>query len=107
MLEINKLRYVRDTLFSIVTALASGLEPLQARLEHQYREFKMLRPDEFPEDMQGNYERIMSELMIEEKKREASKLPATLEGMPDYTAQAIAEEIVHLYQRMERACPTE
>ncbi len=107
MPESNTLRHDRDTLFSIVTALATGLEPLSVRLERQFREIKMLSPDEFPEDFQDNYERIMSALIIEEKKRDAGELPVTLEGMPDHTAQIIAEEIVRLYQGIERVCSTE
>ncbi len=102
MLESNRLRYVRDTLSSIVTALATGLEPLSARLERQFRAIKMLRPYEFPDDLQDKYERIMSALIIEEKKRHAGELHAPLKGMPDHTAQLIAKDIVRLYQGIER-----
>jgi len=62
----------------------------------------MLRPDDFPDDFQDQYERIMSALIIEEKKQNTGELPATLKGMPDHIAQLIAKEIVCLYQEIER-----
>ena len=98
MPNIHKLRHVRDTLFSIVLALASGLEPLPARLERQFRGIKRFSPEDFPEDLQDTYERSMNRLIIEEQRRDAGQLPATLEGMPDHTAQLIAKDIVRLYQ---------
>ena len=93
---------VRNTLSKIVTALATGLEPLQVGLEHQYRALKTLNPDDFPEDLQDDYERLMDALSIEETKQDAGQLPATFEGMPDHTAQLIAKELVVLYQGIEK-----
>ena len=98
----TRLRYVRNTLSKIVTALATGLEPLQVGLEHQYRALKTLNPDDFPEDLQDDYERLMDALIIQEKKRDAGQLPATFEGMRDHTARFIAEEILVLYQEIDK-----
>ena len=102
MPESHRLRNVRNTLSSIVTELATGLEPLSVRLERQFRAIKRFTPEDFPEDLQDTYERSMNRLIIEEQKRDAGQLPATLEGMPDHTAQLIAKDIVRLYQGIER-----
>ncbi len=98
----TRLRYVHNTLSRILIGLATGLEPLQERLERQFRAIKTLSPDDFPEDLQDDYKRLMDALIIQEKKRDAGQLPATFEGMPDHTAQLIAKEIVVLYQGIEK-----
>ncbi len=98
----TRLRYVHNTLSRILIGLATGLEPLQGRLERQYRKIKTLNPDDFPEDLQDDYERLMDALIIQEKKRDAGQLPATFEGISDHTARFIAEEILVLYQEIEK-----
>jgi hypothetical protein len=74
----NRSRYVRSTLSSILIGLATGLEPLQLRLEQQFRAIKTLTPDDFPEDLQDDYERLMDALSIEEKNEMLGSFPQRL-----------------------------
>ncbi len=101
MPEALQYRYIRDSLYESVHALATGLDSLEERLEHEFRSIRKLRTGDFPEEFQKKFEEIMEALIVEEARHDEGRAISTLKGISNQTAQEIAGKIVELYQGVE------
>lgn len=95
------LTYVFDKLYSSVLSLMKGSDSIQERLFNAFKSFSSLKlddfPENFPEDLQKDFEEIQTELMKIKALRDEGRLKAAQKGLSDEQANHLSERILNLF----------
>jgi ATP phosphoribosyltransferase regulatory subunit HisZ len=91
------LTYVFDKLYSSVLSLMKGSDSIQERLFNAFQSFSSLKLDDFPEDLQKDFEEIQKELMKIKALRDEGRVKAAQKGLSDEQANHLSERILNLF----------
>ena len=95
------LTYVFDKLYSSVLSLMKGSDSIQERLFNAFQSFSSLKlddfPENFPEELQKDFEEIRKELMKIKALRDEGRVKAAQKGLSDEQANHLSERILNLF----------
>jgi len=100
---MTNLGYAWEKLFSAVLSMAMGENNVQSRLYDAFLGFHTLKTEDFPEDLQKDFNEIMNKLTeVKTQTGNEGIVRATLNVMSDMDARNLAENIVSLYTEITR-----
>jgi hypothetical protein len=93
---------VVEPVHSSIKAMCIGQGDVRSRLFIAVSILLPLRPNDFPEHLRGNFERIISESTKHQAKNDEGRLKATMNKIQNRTGDKIANKIFDLYGDIQK-----
>ena len=93
---------VAERMYLAVKALATARGDVRSRLEIAGSLLTPLRADEFPMELQRDFEWVMTQLTRFEPRFSEGRIAATMKRIQNMTGEKIATRIFEIYERIQR-----